>query len=153
MIFLKLGPFGDSIDKFMTKQDSQRPTRGQLERQISQRLQKLYREYLDHSTGKITCQLANNQLTVVIESSLTQTEQLLLKESDAAEVEQIRNNLDDIIRRKLVDIVEEILQLQVVDVMSDTTLETERTGLVIILEENPQKKLTRAKNTEASKKA
>lgn len=137
----------------MARHDSPKPTRGQLERSLSQSLQKLYREHLGHSTGKVTCQLSDDKLTIVIESSLTQPEQLLLQESDAQKVEQLRAELDNAIRPKLVGLVEEILDLQVVDLMSDTTLATGRTGFVIILSDAAQKTMTREKAAKVKKDA
>ena len=137
----------------MTRQDSPQPTRGQLERSLSQRLQKLYREHLGHSTGKVTCQLLGDKLTIVIESSLTQPEQLLLQESDAQKVEQLRAELDGAIRPKLISLVEEILDLQVIDLMSDTTLATGRTGFVIILSDAHQQTITREKTAQVKKDA
>lgn len=100
---------------------------------MSQSIQKLYREQLGHSTGKITCQLRDDNLTVVIESSLTQPEQVLLEGSEASQVEKIRANLDEAVRPKVIEIVQKTLNRPVVDILSDTTLETERTGLVIVL--------------------
>jgi len=133
----------------MMQSDSPKLTRGQLERSLSQRLQKLYRDHLGHSTGKVTCQLSDDKLTIVVESSLTQPEQLLLQESDAQKVEQIRAELDSAFRPKLIELLEEVLDLEVVDLMSDTTLETGRTGFVIILSEDPQKSILRGKTTKA----
>lgn len=137
----------------MTQQDSQKPTRGQLERSLSQQLQKLYREHLGHSTGKVTCQLSSDKLTIVIEASLTQPEQLLLQESDAQRVEQLRADLDGALRPKLIELVEEVLNLSVIDLMSDTTLETGRTGFVIILSDDPQQTLMREKAAKVKKDA
>lgn len=117
----------------MDKKGSAKPTKGQLERTLSQQLQRLYREELGHSTGKISCELHNDKLTIVVESSLTRPEQLLLEEFEADRVEQLRSDLDDAVRPKLVGLVEDILQRNVVDLMSDTTLETGRTGFVIVL--------------------
>lgn len=135
----------------MTQQDSPKPTRGQLERSLSQSLQKLYREHLGHSTGKVSCQISDDKLTIVIESALTQPEQLLLQESDERKVEQLRAELDGVIRPKLISLVEEILDLQVVDLMSDTTLATGRTGFVIILSEAPPNTITREKTAKVKK--
>jgi uncharacterized protein YbcI len=112
-----------------------KPTRGQLERSLSQQIQKLYREELGHSTGKIVCQLRDDQLTIIIESSLTQPEQLLLQECEPKRVEQLRSDLDNAVRPKLIALVEERLQREVVDLMSDTTLETGRSGFVVVLSE------------------
>jgi uncharacterized protein YbcI len=111
------------------------PTRGQLERTVSQQLQKLYREQLGHTPGKITCQLFNDKLTIIVEGSLTQPELLLLQETSPQRVEQLRTDLDEAVRPKLISLVETVLDRQVLDLMSDTTLETGRTGMVIILSE------------------
>lgn len=109
-------------------------SRGQLERTLSQRLQKLYREHLDHSTGKVSCQLINDNLTVIVEDSLTQPEKLLIETSNDPElVEKVRSDLDGVIRPKIISLVEEVLEKKVLDLMSDTTLETGRTGLIVVL--------------------
>lgn len=118
----------------MTQRDLSKLTSGQLERRLSQQVQKLYRDQLGHATGKVSCQLRNHHLTVVIESSLTQPEQLLLEESEDERVEQLRSDLDKAVRPKLVQIIEEVLQCRVADLMSDTTLATERTSFVVVLE-------------------
>ena len=122
----------------MTSTTSKKPTRGQLERTLSQQFQKLYREHLNHSAGKVTCQLFDDKLTIIVEDSLTQPEQLLLEESKSEIVEQMRSDLDDAIRPKIIDLVEEILGQKVIDLMSDTTLQTGRSGVVIILSGQPQ---------------
>lgn len=122
----------------MADNHSKPPTRGQLERTLSQQLQKLYRQHLDHATGKISCQLADDKLTVVVEDALTQPEQLLLNENSSDLVEQVRSDLDDAIQPKLINLVETVLDRQVVDVMSETTLATGRTGMVIMLADKAQ---------------
>jgi ABC-type sugar transport system ATPase subunit len=67
-------------------QQPQNATRGQLERRLSQQFQKLYRDKLGHLTGKVSCRLFDNKLTIVIEDSLTQPEQLLLKNGSSQRV-------------------------------------------------------------------
>ena len=101
---------------------------------LSQQLQKLYREHLDHSTGKVSCQLINDKLTVIVEDSLTKPEKLLIESSSDPElVEKVRSDLEAVIRPRIIGLVEEILERQVLDLMSDTTLETGRTGVIVIL--------------------
>ncbi|MEO1295182.1 MAG: DUF2294 domain-containing protein [Cyanobacteria bacterium J06636_16] len=112
------------------------PTRGQLERTLSQQIQKLYREHLDHATGKVSCQLSKDKLVVIIEDALTQPEQLLLeRQSDQELVEQVRSDLDAAIQPGMVSLVEEILSRKVSDLISDTTLNTGRSGIIVILAE------------------
>lgn len=119
----------------MTDTLSSKPTRGQLERTLSQQIQKLYREHLDHNPGTVSCQLHKDKLMVVIEESLTQPEQLIFQEGNSELVAQMRSDLDEAIRPKIIDTVEAVLHRKVIDLMSDTTLATGRTGLVIVLSE------------------
>lgn len=53
------------------------PTRGQVERTLAQRIQALYREHLGHQPSKVTCQLSDHNVVLVLEDSITQPEQLL----------------------------------------------------------------------------
>lgn len=118
----------------MSNTNLKTPTRGQIERTLSQQIQKLYREHLDHATGKVSCQLFKDKLVVIIEDALTQPEQLLLEKHDDKElVEQVRADLDDAIRPRMITLVEEILERKVSDLISDTTLDTGRSGIIVIL--------------------
>lgn len=118
----------------MTSTGIEGPTRGQIERTLSQQLQKLYREHLGHSTGKVTCQLVKDKLTIVIEDALTQPEQLLLQKKDDIDlVKQVRSDLDEVLRPQLISLIEANLDRKVLDLISNTTLETGRTGLIVIL--------------------
>ncbi|MGD1862778.1 MAG: DUF2294 domain-containing protein [Leptolyngbyaceae cyanobacterium] len=113
------------------------PTRGQLERKLSQQIQKLYRNKLDHATGKVSCQLFKDKLVIVIEDALTQPEQLLLEaEKDKDLVEQVRTDLETAMHPMMTKLVEEILNRKVSDLISDTTLDTGRSGIIFMISEN-----------------
>ena len=119
-------------------------TRGQAQRTLSQKIQKLYKNQIGHSTGKVTCQIIDNTVMVIAEDALTKLEQLLIEgEKDEStpvqvDVEQVRSDLDTAIRPLFVDVIQEILSIEVVDVLSDTTLETGRTAIVAVLAETPE---------------
>ncbi|MGB6168070.1 MAG: DUF2294 domain-containing protein [Geitlerinemataceae cyanobacterium] len=112
-------------------------TRGQVERTISQRIQALYRDRIGHQPSKVTCELFEDKLTIILEDSITPAEQLLLQEGKEESVEQLRSDLDEVIRPKLKAELEEILGLAVLDLLSDATLETGRIGLIAVLEKVP----------------
>ncbi len=114
-----------------------KPTKGQLERSLAQQFQRLYRQHLNHQTGKVSCRLFDDKLTIVIEDSLTQPEQLLLENGSPDRVEKLHQDLSRLVRPQFVDLIETVLGRKVVDLMSDTTLETARTGLVIVLSDRP----------------
>jgi len=75
---------------------------------------------------------------IIVEDSLTQPEQLLLENGNSQRVEVLHTDLAQLMQPQLVDLVENILGLKVLDLLSDTTLETARTGLVVILSDCPQ---------------
>jgi uncharacterized protein YbcI len=109
---------------------SSRPTVGQLERSLSQRIQALYRDQLGHLSGKVTCQIFGEKLAVVIEDSLTKPEKLLVEGGQEKLVTQVRNDLSEAIQPRLKMVIEEVLEVNVLDLLSDATLSTGRTGLI-----------------------
>jgi uncharacterized protein YbcI len=114
------------------------PTRGQVERNLSQRIQALYREQLGHSPSKVSCQLFDEKVAIVIENSITQPEQLLVEEGQTELVEKIRTDLQEAIRPKLKSAIEEILEVDVVDLLSDAAINSGRTGMIAVLSAAPE---------------
>ncbi len=119
-------------------QESSTPTRGQLERLLSQKLQALYREQLGHQPGKITCQLFDEKLAIIVENSITPPEQVLANNGQTELAEQVRSDLEKAIQPQLKALIEEILGVTVLDLLSDATLETGRTGIIAILDVTPE---------------
>lgn len=113
------------------------PTRGQLERTLSQRIQALYRQELGQQPSKVTCQFFDEKLAVVLEDSITPAEQLLVQEGKDELVEKIRSGLDEAAKPLLKKLIEEVLEVQVKDLLSDSTLETGRTGVIAVLDSTP----------------
>ncbi|MGB3311698.1 MAG: DUF2294 domain-containing protein [Nodosilinea sp.] len=114
-----------------------KPTLGQLQRRLTQQFQRLYRERLNHTPGKITCQIFDEKLLFVVEDSVTKPEQLLVSEGQAELAEQVRSDLATALRPPIIEMVETILDREVVDVLTDATLATGRTSVVIILSGPP----------------
>jgi uncharacterized protein YbcI len=116
---------------------TQIPTRGQLERTLSQRIQAFYREQLGHQPSKITCQISDRNLLIVLENSITPAEQLLAQSGSQQLAEQVRNELDEAIQPLLKDLIEETLNITVAELLSDATVETGRTGVIAVLDALP----------------
>ncbi len=114
------------------------PTRGQRERELSQRIQGLYSNQLGHRPTKVTCQLFDDSLAIVMEDSITPAEQLLVNQGQEELAEQVRSGLDEAIEPKLKALIEEILEVKVVDLMGDATLKTGRSGIVVVLSNTPE---------------
>lgn len=113
------------------------PTRGQVERTLAQRIQALYRDQLGHQPSKITCQLSDQNVVIIIENSITKPEKLLLKTGHEELAEEVRSDLDDAIGPLLKALIEETLNVTVIELLSDATLETGRTGIIAILTDSP----------------
>lgn len=118
--------------------DKKYPTIGELQRSLSQSIQALYRNHLEHQPARVTCQLMDTTLVIVLEDALTQTETLLQDSGHTELVETVRDHLDASLKPILRQEVERILEVEVVDVLSDATLETGRSAVVVILERSPQ---------------
>lgn len=114
------------------------PTRGQLERQISQKIQAFYRNRLGHQPSKVTCQLFDQKLAIIIEESITQAEQILVQEGKKELAEEVHSQLDDAIQPELKQVVEEIINVKIIDLLSDATFQTGRTGMIAVLDQTPQ---------------
>ena len=113
------------------------PTVGQLEREISQKMQSLYKLHLGHQPSRVTCQLFGAKLAIVLENSVTQPEQLLAEEGQLELAKKVRVDLNAAMQPQIKDLVSSILNVDVLDSLSDATLETERTGIIIVLSKTP----------------
>jgi uncharacterized protein YbcI len=135
------------------------PTRGQLERTLSQRLQAYYRQQLGHQPSKISCQLFDSKLAIIIEDSITPAEKLLVKEGKEALAEKVRFSLNDATKPELKNLIQEILAVDVTDLLTDATLDTGRTGIIAVLDNSPEVRPSsaaskpRRKNTSSSEQA
>jgi uncharacterized protein YbcI len=74
----------------------------------------------------------------VIEDSITQPEQLLAPEGREELAEKVRSDLDAALQPQLRVLIEEVLEVSVLDLLSDATLETGRTGMIAVLSVAPQ---------------
>jgi uncharacterized protein YbcI len=79
----------------------------------------------------------NEKLIILIEDSITQPEQILAEEGQIKLAQEVRSELDDAIQPHLKALIEEVLNVKVVDLLSDATLETGRTGAIVVLAESP----------------
>lgn len=118
--------------------DASYPTRGQLERTLSQRIQALYRTQLEHQPSRVTCQIFDEKVTIVLEDSITQPEQILVNNGEQELAKQVRAELDEALQPQLTALIEEVLGVAVIDLLSNAKLDTGRTATVVILAEIPQ---------------
>ncbi|HSM81235.1 MAG TPA: Na-translocating system protein MpsC family protein, partial [Nodosilinea sp.] len=82
--------------------------------------------------------IIEEKLLLVIEDSVTKPEQLLVDDGQAELAEQIREDLTTALRPQIIELIETALGREVVDILTDATLATGRTSVVIILSEPPE---------------
>jgi uncharacterized protein YbcI len=114
-----------------------RPTIGQLEREISQRIGSLYNAQLGVRPSKVICHCFDKQIVVTLEDSITLVEQALVDGNLKKLAEEVRVNLNKIIKPQIKTLIEEIIDTNVIDVISNSSLATNRTGIIAILEQLP----------------
>ena len=128
------------------------PTAGQLERTISQQVRSLYRNQFGHQPAKVDCHLLGNKLVISLEDVITPIEKLLVEAQSSALVTQVRSFIDEAIKPKLQELVEEISQVEVTNCLYDTALETGCAGAILILATTPQVRRTKSFASKSKRK-
>lgn len=113
-------------------------TRQQLEQVFSQRIQDLYQTQVGHQPAKVTCELFDNKLAIILENAISRPVQLLAKSDRGNLAQQVRSNVDAAIKPQLLQVIEEVIGVSVVDLLIDTTIETGRTGIIAVLAVAPR---------------
>ena len=114
------------------------PTAGQLERDVSQKVRALYRHQFGHQPSKVDCHLLGNKLVISLEDVITPIERLLAEAQPSNLVTQVRTFIDESIKPKLQELVEEIFKVNVVNCLYDTAIDTGCAGAIIIFAHPPQ---------------
>ena len=114
------------------------PTCGQLERNLAQNIQKLYRQLLEHNPSKITCQLFGERIAIVIEDALPAVEKNLIDHERLAMDKSLNSAINDILKSKLKVLIEEVLSVRVENILLGSTIETNRSAAIAILDSSPQ---------------
>ncbi|AFY55629.1 hypothetical protein Riv7116_3156 [Rivularia sp. PCC 7116] len=118
-------------------------TVGQLERELSQRIQSFYRNLLGNIPIKVSCHLFANKLVVLAENSITTAEKVLIEVGKEELAQKFRVNLEQSIRLKLKSLIEEISQVEIADLLSETSLDTELTGIIVVFNKIPKLRASR----------
>ncbi|MEB3181245.1 MAG: DUF2294 domain-containing protein [Nostocaceae cyanobacterium] len=118
--------------------DGNFPTRGQVERNLSQRIQALYRAQLEHQPSKVVCQIFDDKIAIILEDSITQPEKLLVTSGNEELAENVHSELEETLQPQIKALIEEVMGVSVVDMLNDSTLETGRTATIAVLANRPQ---------------
>jgi uncharacterized protein YbcI len=114
-----------------------KPTIGQLEREITHRVRSLYNFTLGQRLDKIVCHFFGTELAISLDNSVSKVEQTLLNSGYEVLAEQVRLDLDKLMKPHLKNLIEEVIGNHVLDMMSNTTLTTGHTGIIVMLDDSP----------------
>ncbi|MBW4639455.1 MAG: DUF2294 domain-containing protein [Gloeocapsa sp. UFS-A4-WI-NPMV-4B04] len=110
----------------------------QLEHSISQRIMSLYVTHLGHQPQKVSCQLVDKTVTIMVEDSITLPEQLLNNSGQENLAKEVRSNIQKAVAIHLKSAIEEVYATTVIDIFSTCTFDTGQTSIVAILATVPE---------------
>ena len=110
----------------------------EIKKLLSRKIQAVYQERLEHQLDNISYKLFDYTLILILEGIITSPEELLRNSDRANLAKQVREVIDRAIQPQIKDIIEEVLEVKVVDFLSDTTIEQNLTGAIAIFEFKPK---------------
>lgn len=112
-------------------------TQEQLEQKLLECIPQVYLKILGHQPQQISCKLIDKNLTIIIEDSITQPEQLLVESGKQELAQQVRDNIHSAFEPYLKSTIEEVTGISLTDLISKTSLDTGRTSIVAIFAHVP----------------
>lgn len=112
----------------------------QLEQILSQRILAWYDTQLGHSYANVSCKILNknNVAIIVVDNSIAMPLQLLIRHGKEALAKEAHSYIiDEALEPELKALIEEAMGITVVDMLSNTTIETARTGIIAIFADRP----------------
>jgi uncharacterized protein YbcI len=107
-----------------------------IESVLSQKIKDIYQEQLEHQLNNISYKLFDRTLIITLEGIITSPEKLLKNENHLYLAKQVREAIDSVIHPQIQKIIEEVLNVKVIDFLSDTTIDHDMTGAIAIFEFN-----------------
>ncbi|EAW38251.1 DUF2294 domain-containing protein [Lyngbya sp. PCC 8106] len=101
---------------------------------ICEQIQHIYVQQLEQELSQISCRIFDRILIFVLEGVITPPENLLNQNNHLRLVSQVRSVFDRMIQPKIQDLIEQTLNVTVIDFLCDTTIDTSRTGAIVIFE-------------------
>lgn len=105
----------------------------QLEPMLAQQVATTYEKLIGHKPHAVTCHfLSPQEVTIVLDGTITQPERLLLKHDHMELATSMRQQLDEIVRSQLIDTIQALTKQTIVDLLSSTRLESDRTSIIMV---------------------
>lgn len=118
--------------------ETPKQTYRRLEQTLAERIQILYLTQLGHKLNKVSCQLIDKTLTIIIENSITKPVRLLAESGKHELAERARFNIHKAFKPQLKALIEEVIGVSVIDLLGDSKLETGFTTMIAVLGDEPK---------------
>jgi uncharacterized protein YbcI len=105
----------------------------QLQQEIVQQVVALYRTHLGHELLQISCDIVDKTVTILAKDSITPLERFLEQNQKQDLALQVRSNLLKSLEPYLQSLIEKATNVQVIDVICNSTIETGHTSIVALL--------------------
>lgn len=112
-------------------------TRGQIERNLTQKIQAFYLEQLGKRPERVTCQFFDEKLAIVIEKVVTPSEKLLIENGSQDFAQKLRIQLDTYIKPQLIELIEEIVGTGIITLLVNSDLKIDVSGIIAVLKNPP----------------
>lgn len=109
----------------------------QIEELLSQQIKSVYQNQLEHKLENISCKLFDCTLVIVLEGTVTSPEKLLRNNDCLYLAAEVRAAIDNVIQPQIKKIIEDVLNVNVTDFLSDTTIDNDITGAIAMFEFKP----------------
>ncbi len=105
---------------------------------LFQKIKDVYQEELEQQLDNISYKLFDRTLVITLEGIETLPEKLLKANNRYDLAQQVRKVIDSVINPQIKNIIEEVLDVKVIDFLSDTTIDNNITGAIAIFEFKPK---------------
>lgn len=120
------------------------PTRGQLERQLSQTLQLIYRQQFGHSVSKVSCHIFDNKVAIIAEDTITDIEKSLLGSLQLELVSSIRTVICKTFKVHVKQAIADVLHVEAIELLGSFNIDSGYLSMLVILNNAPEIRLVKS---------
>ncbi|MCM1981896.1 Na-translocating system protein MpsC family protein [Lyngbya confervoides] len=125
-----------------------------IEETLAHKICSLYQSLVGHAPDLVTCQFLNQeQLVLIFQNAISPVEQLLFRMEQQPLAKQVRSQIDLTFHEQLIGLVEKSTQRSIIDLLSESKIETGRKSIILVLKPAVLASSTYAGNGSSSEKA
>jgi uncharacterized protein YbcI len=119
-------------------------TRGQIERTVTQQIQRLYRDLVGQRPSRVVTHLVDGKLLVILHDSISPVERLLWQTGHDLIALQLQQIIADALKPLFKSLVEETLGVAVLSVLFSEDIESGFASLTALLADQPKTRQPRS---------